>query len=462
MGVVKRLARLNFEKRLVKIMRAEAPSLFGTRAPTRSDIERYHFNKLQAVLRYAAGNSSFYRELFKNAGVSPDDINTLADIEKLPLTEPEQVAAAPFRFLCQSRSEIARVHNFVTSGTTGPRKKISWTQNDLDRIIRFLAVGISTVAKRGDVVDIWLPGGLPYGQSDLLARGVKKIGAMPVVAPMDISSEDHLRLITESRATVIFGPTRRVFRLTRELQDSHDLSRLEVHTLFLTAEYLPDKARADLQKIWNCRVTTHYGLTEMGLGVAVECEAGDGYHFNEADLLLEIIDPETGRPVAPGNEGELVFTTLTREEMPLIRYRTRDVSRLITEPCSCGAKAIGKFAAIRKRIGVITRLAGGEEIYPSLFDDALMDMSGFVDYQSSLERREDREILRFRVELNPADPEKIHEIRKRLLDVPALAKNLQTGAMSEPLIEIAAPGELRGTAAGKMRITDLTTLPCKD
>jgi phenylacetate-coenzyme A ligase PaaK-like adenylate-forming protein len=445
----------NFEKRLTKTMRAETPSLFGQCALARIDIDRYHLHKLQTTLRYAARNSSFYRELFRNTGVAPEDIRAIADIEKLPFTEPEQVAASPFRFLCLSRSEIARVHTFVTSGTTGPQKKIFWTQNDLDRIVRFMAAGIGTVARRGDVVNIWLPAGLPYGQADLLSRGVKKIAARPVAAPMDISSNDHLRLISESRATVIFGPTRRIIRLTREIQHSHDLSRSGIHTLFLTSEYLPDSARADLQKIWNCRVRTHYGLTEMGLGVAVECDAGDGYHFNEADLLVEIIDTETGRHTAPGDEGELVFTTLTREAMPLIRYRTRDISYLIPERCSCGAKALGKFAAVRKRVGVITRLAGGEEIYPSLFDGALMDIPGFVDYQAVLDRLNDREILRFRVELNQAAPERIPEIKKRLLVVSALAKSVQADTMAEPWIEIAAPGELRGTDARKMRITDL-------
>jgi phenylacetate-coenzyme A ligase PaaK-like adenylate-forming protein len=321
-----------------------------------------------------------------------------------------------------------------------------------------MAAGISTVAGKDDVVNVWLPGGLPYNQSDLLSRGVDKIGARPVAAPMDMSSEDHLRLIRDFRVTIIFGSIRRVIRLTRELQYTHDLSSLGVHTLFITTEYLPYSVRTDLQKIWNCRVSTHYGLTEMGLGVAVECEAGDGYHFNEAGLLVEAVDPETGRPVAPGDEGELVFTTLTREAMPLIRYRTRDISRLIPEPCSCGAKALGKFAAVRKRIGNVTLLAGGEEVYPALFDDALMDMPGFVDYQATLDRLEDREILRFRVELNQTDPGKIPEIKKRLLAVPSLAKNIQAGAMAEPSIEIAASGELFSMDARKMRITDLQFL----
>jgi phenylacetate-CoA ligase len=447
---------MDFEKRLTKAMRIEAPSLLGPGALTRSDLERYHLHKLQTTLRYAARNSSFYRELFQKAGIAPEDIHTLADIEKLPLTEPDHLAASPFRFLCLSRSEIARVHTFITSGTTGPRKKIFWTQNDLDRIVRFIATGIGTAAGRGDVVNAWLPGGLPYGQVDLLSKGVKKIGARPVAAPMDIRSEDHLRLIRESRVTVIFGSMRRVLRLTRETEHSHDLSSLGVRTLFLTSEYLPDGARADLQKTWNCLVSTHYGLTEMGLGVAVECEAGGGYHFNEADLLAEIVDPETGCPAAPGDEGELVFTTMTREAMPLIRYRTRDISRLIPEPCSCGAKVIGKFAAVRKRIGVITRLAGGEEIYPSLFDGVLADMPGFVDWQATLARRDDREILLFRAELTTPDPGKIPEIKKRLAAVPALAKSIQAGAMMDPLIEIAAPGDLRDTGTGKRLIYSQT------
>jgi phenylacetate-CoA ligase len=453
-AIAETVAITSFEERLTRNMRFEAPSLFGTDALTRSDVERYHLYKLQTTLQYAAQNSSFYRGLFQKAGVMPEDIHTLADIEKFPLTEPEQVAASPFRFSCLSQSEIARIHNFVTSGTTGPRKKIFWTQGDLDRIVRFMAAGIGTVAGSGDVVNVWLPTGLPYGQADLLSRGAEEIGARPVAAPMDINSEDHLKLIMESRVTVIFGLTRRVLRLTRELESSHDLSRLGMRALFLTSEYLPDGAREYLQKTWNCRVSTHYGLTEMGLGVAVECEAGDGYHFNEADLLAEIIDPETGRSAAPGDEGELVFTTLTREAMPLIRYRTQDISRLVPERCSCGAKALGKIAAVRRRIGGITRLAGGEEIYPALFDAALMDMPGFVDYRAVLDRLDGREILRFRVELDQADPGKIPEIKKRLLAVPALARSIQAGSMTEPLTEIAAPGELRAADAGKMRIKD--------
>ena len=435
-------------------MRVEAPEWLGRRALTRNDVDRYHLHKLQTTLRYAYKNSSFYRELFQSAGVLPEDIHTLADIEKIPLTEPEQVAAAPFRFLCRSRSETARVHNFVTSGTTGPRKKVFWTLNDLDRIVRFLATGIGTVAGRGDIVNVWLPGGLPYGQADLLCRGVNKIGARPVVAPIDISSEDYLRLITENGVTVIFGLTRRILRLTRELERFHDLSRQGVHTLFLTSEYLPDRTRAYLKETWNCRVRTHYGLTEMGLGVAVECDAGDGYHYNEADLLAEIIDTETRQPAASGEEGELVFTTLTREDMPLIRYRTQDISHMIPESCSCGAKEIGKFAIIRKRIGNITRLTGGEEIYPALFDDFLMDMPGFVDYQAVLDRVDGREILRFSVELNKTDPEKIKEIKKRLLGVPAIAKSVHEGIMMEPFIEITAPGELRNLDTRKKSITD--------
>ena len=139
--------------------------------------------------------------------------------------------------------------------------------------------------------------------------------------------------------------------------------------------------RQELKRIWNCDIRTHYGLTEMGLGVAVECEAQDGYHFNEADLVLEIVHPETGAPVPAGEEGEMVFTTLTREAMPLVRYRTHDLSRLIREPCTCGAASLLKIDTVKKRLESIATVGDGDEIYPSLFDDVLFEIPGVVDYQ---------------------------------------------------------------------------------
>lgn len=420
----------------------------NARSSACGDVENYHLYMLRKTLRYAVEHSAFYRE----AGISPEAIQTLDDLRNLPFTDPAQLSEKPYKFLCLSQANIQRIHNFITSGTTGPKKKIFWTTGDLDRIVRFMAAGIGTVASAGDVVHVWLPDGMPYSQADLLSRGVESIGARPVVVPMDIDSKDYLRLLEAEPCAVIFGFTHCLLRLTRELQCYYDLKRLGVRMLFLAAEYLPDAARADLQRTWNCETRTHYGLTEMGLGVAVECSAGGGYHFNEADLLLEIVDPKTGQPVNDDQEGELVFTTLTREAMPLIRYRTHDISRWIPMPCACGATRPGKFAAVKKRVGNIILLANGSEIYPSIFDDALMDMRGFVDYQAILSRRGNQEHLRFRVELAETAQDSIPEIKRRLLTTPVLSENIHLGNMTMPDVELAAPGSLKNTGRAKKLI----------
>jgi phenylacetate-CoA ligase len=421
---------------------------------TRSEVEKYQQIKLRRMLQYACEKSSFYRDLFHKAGIDPEDIQNQKDLAEFPLTEPAHIAEWPYRFLCISRAEIARIHTFVTSGTTGPQKKIFWTPRDLDRITNFMSAGIGTVANREDVVQIFLPNGRPYSQADLLVQGVKKFGATPVLSSMNLSASEHLALLEKSHSTLLFGYTSRLFRISKELQTTGDLSTKGVKVLFLAAEYLPDAMRRELQTIWNCRVHTHYGLTEMGLGVAIECEAGNGYHFNEADLLLEIIDPLTGKPVAAGQEGELVFTTLNREAMPLIRYRTHDISRLILEPCTCGAASLLKIDKVKKRLELIVTLASGDEVFPTLFDDLLYEIPGLIDYQLVVTHHEDKDQLDFKIEMQSECPDRISEIRKKLDLAPIITNNVATGRMAKPRIELVTWGALKAAERAKKMIVD--------
>jgi phenylacetate-CoA ligase len=421
---------------------------------TRTEIERYQCFNLQQTLQYVYRNSYFYHEYFQKVGIQPEDILNLEDLSRLPFTEPGQIAEEPYRFLCLSRAEIARVTTFITSGTTGPQKKIFWTQSDLERIIRFMAAGIGTVADTTDVVQICLPAGRPYSQADLLARGVEKIGAGSIIAGVELSSQEQLSLLETHHSTILFGYTPHIIRLSRELQTHCDLGRMGIKALFLASEYLPESMRKELQDIWNCRIHTHYGLTEMGLGVAVECSAGNGYHFNEADLLLEIVNPQTGAPVLPGQNGELVFTTLNREAMPLIRYRTGDISRLITGPCSCGAASLLKFGAVRKRCGAIVTLGNGEEIYPAAFDDLLFEIPGLIDYQVVLLRKNGKDRLDFKIELLSKSEDRIPEIIVRLFTAPVISNNLKNRTMTEPQIELVESGSLKTVSRAKKMIVD--------
>jgi phenylacetate-CoA ligase len=419
----------------------------------RTDVRAYQDFRLRQILRYCREKSSFYRDLFQTASVEPGDIRGSGDLAKLPFTEPHHLADNAYRFLCTSQAEVARPYTFVTSGTTGPQKKIFWSQLDLNRIVDFMAAGIGTVADAGDTVLILLPDGRPNSQADLLFKGVHKLGATPRVANIDLSAQELLRVIDASRCAVIFGFTRKLFRLSKELQLQCNLSEKGVKVLFLASEYLPAAMRQYLQQTWGCEVRTHYGLTEMGLGVAIECEACDGYHFNEADLLLEIINPRTGDVVAEGEEGELVFTTLNREAMPLIRYKTHDLSRLLPEPCSCGASSLSKFDKVRKRLETITTIGDGDEMHPALFDDVLFEIPDLVDYQVIVTGAEGKDRLDFRIELI-SDRRPIPEIARKLLSAPIVEKNIAAGKMLPPRIELVDPGSLQSIGRAKKMILD--------
>lgn len=425
----------------------------GLASIVRADVRTYQDFKLRQILRYCHEKSSFYRDLFQKASIDPDDIRSSGDLARLPFTEPYHIAENAYQFLCTSQAEVARPYTFVTSGTTGPQKRIFWSQSDLDRITDFMAAGIGTVADAGDTVLILLPDGRPNSQADLLFKGVRKLGATPMVANIDLSAQELLKVIDEARCAVIFGFTRKLFRLSKELQLQRNLREKGVKFLFLASEYLPAAMRQYLQQTWGCEVRTHYGLTEMGLGVAVECEARNGYHFNEADLLLEVINPGTGDVVAEGEEGELVFTTLNREAMPLIRYRTHDFSRLVTEPCSCGASSLLKFDKVKKRLETIAIIGDGDEMYPALFDDVLFEIPDLVDYQVIVTGADGRDRLDFRIELI-SDRKPIPEIAQKLLSAPIIEKNIAAGKMLPPRIELVEPGSLQLIGRAKKMILD--------
>jgi len=424
----------------------------GIRHITRRDLEAYQLLRLGQTLRYAYEKSSFYRHLFDKSGVLPADIKTIEDLSRIPFTEPRYLAEIPYKFLCVSQAEVARPCSFVTSGTTGPQKKVFWSRSDLEKIIEFMRTGIATVAGTQDVVQIMLADGRPYSQADLLYRGVKKLGAAPVLSGMDVAAEEQLQTIKDFGSTVLFGYTGRLFRMSKELQRNHDLRAAGVKVLFAAGEYLPNAMRKQLQQIWACRVHTHYGLTEMGLGVAVECEAHAGYHFNEAGLLLEVVDPITGETARPGEEGELVFTTLLCEAMPLIRYRTHDVSRFMPGPCSCGAASLLRIDFVRKRLESIVTVEGGDPIYPSLFDDALFEIPEIVDYRIALTRLEGKNRLELKIEVFSREPDILPKIHGKLLSVPAIARNVAMGAMLDPTVELVHCGALGASGSGKKLI----------
>ncbi|TET16704.1 MAG: phenylacetate--CoA ligase family protein [Dehalococcoidia bacterium] len=421
---------------------------------TRADIDLYHLFKLRKIVSYAYQKSTFYRELFNRSGIKIDDIRSLDDIANIPLTNPIDIAQHPYQFACVSLGDIARITTFISSGTTGPRKRVFCTGGDLEVMTDFMAAGMRTVATEGDVVQIMLPSARPNDQADLLANGVRKMGGLPVISGTSLSPEQQLTIIGQAHPTILFASVSRMYRITQETRHNHDLKGKGVKVVFVTSEYLSDSMRRQLQDAWNCDVHVHYGLTEMGLGVAVECHAHNGFHFNEADLLVEVVDPQTGAVLANDEEGELVFTTLTREAMPLIRYRTHDISKLISSPCECGAATLKKIAKVTRRLEGIARIGEGDEIYPAMFDELIFSIPEVIDYQLTLGKEGGKDILLFRAEVTKESQHICEAIGKVVLSHSLFRKSVEAKRVALPKVELVSRGTLRRLTRAKKLIID--------
>jgi phenylacetate-coenzyme A ligase PaaK-like adenylate-forming protein len=421
----------------------------GVWRSARNDIERYQLLLLRKALTYAYGRSAFYRAAFVKQGIGPEALESLKDLSRFPFTEPDEVARNPYVFACVSESLIERAVTFISSGTTGPQKRVFFTIGDLERITDFMAAGMRTVASAGDIVQIMLPAGPANGQADLLSKGVRKMGGVPIITGT-AATATQMDSIRQHHPKILFGFTSNVYRLTLEAQPYYSLPELGVRTLFLSSEYLSSAMRENLRQIWQAQVVTHYGLTEMGLGVAVECRDGDGYHFNEADLLLEIVDPETGTVLLGGEEGELVFTTLNREAMPLLRYRTHDIARMVDRPCTCGAGSLRKFSAVARRREDLVSI-GRFSICSALLDEALFGLAALVDWRAEIVRNATTERLSIHAEQSPGSRLEEEDVRGALLSVDAIRQSLQSGALAAIDVKVLPPGGLvRGSRAKKL------------
>ena len=296
---------------------------------TRERIEHYQLLKLQETLTWARTRSAFYKRHL--ADVANNRLGSLEDLHHIPFTTAKDVKQNPLAFLCVSQSEINRVVTLHTSGTTGEPKRLYFTGADQELTVDFFHRGMSTLVGPGERVLILLPGERPGSVGDLLAAGLQRLGASGVAYGLVQNYSHALEVMVKDSIDALVGIPVQVLALAR-----HSGGRAAPRSVLLSTDHVPDAIRRELERIWGCEVYTHYGMTEMGFGGGVECQARHGYHMREADLYFEIINPTTGARLEDGETGEVVFTTLTRRGMPLIRYRTGDLSRFLLEPCPCG------------------------------------------------------------------------------------------------------------------------------
>nr|WP_305146609.1 AMP-binding protein [Anaerovorax odorimutans] len=222
-----------------------------------------------------------------------------------------------------------------TSGTTGLPKRIFFTEEDQELTIDFFHNGMQLLTDASDTVMILMPCRRPGSIGDLLRKGLERFNVRTIAYGLPDGTDDEkiLEIMEKERVTCTVALATQLAALAKKA----DTRRIPMRTVLLSAEYVSEENKKVIEEAWGCRIFEHYGMTEMGLGCAVSCPQLCGYHIRELDLYLEIIDPVTGQVLPDGEEGEIVFTTLTRKGMPFIRYRTGDWSSFLTEPCKCGS-----------------------------------------------------------------------------------------------------------------------------
>lgn len=374
------------------------PGRFMSQVKSVDALRQHQFQGLQWTVQHAYHGSSWYRYRLQEAGVGPEDIHTLDDLRRLPFVTADDLQDGyPFPLRAVPFEQIVRVH--ASSGTTGKRKVLCYTQRDLDDWAHFFARGFDMAGlTREDRVQICVGYGL-WTAGVGFQRACERFGAMAIPAgPGNLDMQ--CRLLEDFRTTVVCCTASMALLLAEEVSRRGLRDRLRLAKVIYGAERSSAAMRARIQTLLGVEHLFDIpGLTELyGPGTGMECLYHQGIHYWADYYILEILDPETLKPVPEGEVGEMVVTTLCKEGAPLIRYRTRDLTRLLPGVCPCGSILPRHDALVGRSDDMIG--FRGVNIYPSHIDTILSQITGLgSEYQLILERLADgRDYLTLKVE----------------------------------------------------------------
>ena len=325
---------------------------------TREGLEALQLRRLNDTLARLKLRGGFYRDY-------PEKLDDLEQLQTLPFTTAEDLAAHPEKFLLTSQSEVSRVISGATSGTTGPAKRVFYTETDTEHTIGFFAAGISEMLSPGEKCFIAFPFTGPFGLGDLIAKAVERLDGIPIRAGFGQTWGEMIALVQETRPDTYIGFPVTLLGLLRMYGTNFPIKRALV-----SGDACPEGVMEELEKALDSRLYPHYGSRECGLGGAVTCPAHVGMHLRENHIIPEIID-ENGNVLPDGQYGELVITTIGADAMPLIRYRTGDFTRILPK-CPCGG--------ISRRIDTVSRREGA--ISMEALDSVLFQIPELVDYRA--------------------------------------------------------------------------------
>ncbi len=368
---------------------------------SREDMRKLQSERLIKTVKRCYENVPFYRRKMDEAGVSPDDIKSIDDICKLPFTTKQDLRDEyPFGLEAVPHSEVRRIH--ASSGTTGKPVVDTYTENDL----KMWAEGVARVMAvadvgPGDTVQVSYGYGLFTG-----GLGAHDGAAMRGAIQLPTSAgntEKQIMLMQDFRTNVLCCTPSYAMHLAESIANSRNVSvrLMKLRAGFFGAEPWTNGMRKELETKLQIKAYDIYGLTEMcGPGVGGECECQDGTHLWEDMFYPEIVNPETLEPVAPGEFGELVFTSLCKEAMPILRYRTRDLTRLNYEPCKCGRTAVRMDRILGRSDDMM--IIRGVNVFPSQIETVLTEFPAFQPYYFiTVDRINNEDTFDLDVELKP-------------------------------------------------------------
>lgn len=348
----------------------------GIKARNPKMLEDYQLNQVRKSLYYVKQNSRFYRE--KLSSIHENKINTWDDFTKIPFTYPCHLSRNPLDFLCVPPRDIKRIVTIRSSGTSGEEKRIYFTEADLELTVDFFKFGFKPIAARQDRVLVLFPGGSYGSVGDVIKRALDLSGVKNYIKGVMVNPDETADLIIENQINAIVGLPLQVLYFSRV---HSDIFSNHIEKVLLSADYVPEVLIRELSSQYGCQVFTHYGSSEMGYGGGVECSALNGYHLREADIYFEIIDPDTGKPVEAGQYGEIVFTTLTRQAMPLMRYRTGDIASFSAAQCDCGT-FLRTMTRVLGRVDNRVDLGGKRFLYLRDLDETILKFKEVWDYKA--------------------------------------------------------------------------------
>jgi len=417
------------------------------------ELKELQLKELKQLVKHCYENSVFYRKKFDGAGLKPESIRSLDDLTKIPFTAKSDLKDNyPFGMVAAKSDEIVEIH--ASSGTTGNPIIGAYTQGDMDVWQELMARSIYTAGgRRQDVIHIAYGYGLFTGGLGF-HYGAQKVGAKIIPASGGMTQR-QIKLMKDLGVTILAcTPSFAVYLAETMAQEGVDPRRdLKLKTGLFGAEPWSDKIRERIEKELGIEAFDCYGLTELcGPGVAVECPEHNGLHVWEDHFIVETINPETGEVLSPGEEGELVFTGLTKMGLPMLRYRTRDLSRVETEKCACG-RTHARMMRVHGRSDDML-IIRGVNVFPSQVEYAVMCFSELAtQYLIVLDRPGALDTFLVKVELSEK------AAKDPTVDLNALKNGVQkqihivTGITAD--VEIVKPGELPRTEGKAKRVLDL-------